>query len=125
MHFWTGYYIISTVPYGTVRDNILAVSLKSPSDVLEEVRDRFKRRRLALNLTQAGLAKRSGVALGSLKRFETTGLVAFDSLLKLALVLDCLGDFNGLAAEDAQSMSGKPLDEVLAGARTRKKGRMT
>ena len=111
--------------FSTHRDNILAVSLKSPKDVLEEVRDRFKRRRLALNLSQAGLAKRSSVALGSLKRFETTGLVAFDSLLKLALVLDCLGDFDGLAAEDAQSLSGKPLDEVLAGTRTRKKGRMT
>ena len=103
----------------------MTVTLKSPNDVLEEVRDRFKRRRLALNLSQAGLAKRSGVALGSLKRFETMGLVAFDSLLKLALVLDCLGDFDGLAAEDAQSLSGKPLDEVLAGTRTRKKGRMT
>ncbi|MBA4174147.1 MAG: XRE family transcriptional regulator [Hyphomicrobium sp.] len=102
----------------------MAISLKSPNDVLQEVRDRFKRRRLALNLTQAGLAKRSGVALGSLKRFETSGLVAFDSLLKLALVLDCLGDFDGLADEDAQAMSGKPLDEVLAGTRTRKKGRM-
>ena len=103
----------------------MAVSLKSPTDVLEEVRDRFKGRRLALNLTQAGLAKRSGVALGSLKRFETTGLVAFDSLLKLAIVLDCLGDFDRLAADDAQSLTGRPLDEVLAGNRTRKKGRMT
>lgn len=112
------------MPYFQRLDNILAISLKSPNDVLQEVRDRFKRRRLALNLTQAGLAKRSGVALGSLKRFETSGLVAFDSLLKLALVLDCLGDFDGLADEDAQAMSGKPLDEVLAGTRTRKKGRM-
>lgn len=103
----------------------MAVLLKSPTDVQEEVRDRFKRRRLGLNLTQAGLAKRSGVALGSLKRFETTGLIAFDSLLKLALVLDCLGDFDGLVAENAQSLRGKPLDEVLAGTRTRKKGRMT
>ena len=103
----------------------MTISLKSPNDVLEEVRDRFKQRRLALNLTQAGLAKRSGVALGSLKRFETTGLVAFDSLLKLAIVLDCLGDFDRLAAEDAKSLSGRPLDEVLAGTRTRKKGRMT
>ena len=103
----------------------MAFSLKSPNDVLQEVRDRFKRRRLALNLTQAGLAKRSGVALGSLKRFETTGLVAFDSLLKLAIVLDCLGDFDGLAAEDAQSLIGRPLDEVLSQTRIRKKGRMT
>jgi transcriptional regulator with XRE-family HTH domain len=104
---------------------MLAISLKSPNDVLQEVRDRFKRRRLALNLTQAGLAKRSGVSLGSLKRFETTGLIAFDTLLKLALVLDCLGDFDRLAADDARSLTGRPLDEVLAGARTRKKGRMT
>ena len=65
------------------------------------------------------------MALGSLKRFETTGLVAFDSLLKLALVLDCLGDFDGVAAEDAQSLSGRSLDEVLSQTRTRKKGRMT
>ena len=103
----------------------MAFSLKSPNDVLQEVRDRFKRRRLALNLTQAGLAKRSGVTLGSLKRFESTGLIAFDSLLKLALVLDCLGDFDGVATDDAQSLSGRPLDEVLAETRTRKKGRMT
>ena len=65
------------------------------------------------------------MALGSLKRFEATGLIAFDSLLKLALVLDCLGDFDGLAAEDAQSLSGRPLDEVLGRSHTRKKGRMT
>ena len=103
----------------------MAVSLKSPNDVLLEVRDRFKQRRLALNLAQAGLAKRSGVALGSLKRFETTGLIAFDSLLKLALVLDCLGDFDGLAAVDVRSLAGRPLDDVLAVTRTRKKGRMT
>jgi transcriptional regulator with XRE-family HTH domain len=113
------------VPFIACRDNILALSLKSPQDVLREVGDRFKRRRLALDLTQAGLAKRSGVALGSLKRFEATGLVAFESLLKLALVLDCLGDFDHLAAEDAQSLSGRPLDEVLERSRTRKKGRMT
>lgn len=103
----------------------MSISLKSPTDVLLEVRDRFKRRRLALNLTQAGLAKRSGVALGSLKRFETSGLVAFDSLLKLALVLDCLGDFDRLAADDVRSLTGRPLDEILAAPRTRKKGRMT
>lgn len=103
----------------------MSISLKSPTDVLQEVCDRFKRRRLALNLTQAGLAKRAGVTLGSLKRFETTGLVAFDSLLKLAVVLDCLGDFDRLAADDVRSLTGRPLDEVLAGSRTRKKGRVT
>jgi transcriptional regulator with XRE-family HTH domain len=102
----------------------LALSIKSPPDVLAEVRDRFKRRRLARNLTQSGLSKRSGVSLGTLKRFETTGLIAFDSLLKLALVLECLDDFDRVASDDDQSLAGRSLDEILAGARTRKKGRL-
>lgn len=102
----------------------MALSLKSPTDVQLEVRDRFKVRRLAMRLTQAGLAKRSGVTLGSLKRFETTGLIAFDSLLKLALVLDCLTDFDKLATQDSTSLDTRTLDEVLATSRTRKKGRI-
>lgn len=102
----------------------MAASLKSPSDVLADVRDRFKQRRLALRLTQSGLAKRSGVTLGSLKRFEATGQIAFDSLLKLALVLDCLGDFEKVAAPDDASITGRSLDEILATSKPRKKGRI-
>ena len=102
----------------------MSTNLQSPSDLLLGVRDRFKRRRLALNLTQAGLAKRSGVTLGSLKRFETTGLIAFDSLLKLALVLDCLGDFDKLAADDDSGLAGRSLDDILAASTQRKKGRL-
>jgi transcriptional regulator with XRE-family HTH domain len=103
----------------------LATSLMSPSDVRLDVRDRFKRRRLAQNLTQAGLAKGSGVTLGSLKRFETSGLIAFDSLLKVALVLDCLGDFDRLAPDDESALAGRSLDEILSLSLTRKKGRRT
>ena len=77
-----------------------------------------------MNLTQAGLAKRSGVSLGSLKRFETTGLIAFDSLLRLALVLDCLEDFDRVAAEDDSALAGRSLDDILAADRPRKKGRL-
>jgi len=102
----------------------LALLLKSPTDVVSEVRDRFKDRRLAKNLSQSGLAKRSGVTLGSLKRFEQTGLIAFDSLLNIALVLDCLGDFDKVCVEDPQTLSSKSLDQVLAAGKTRKKGRL-
>ena len=107
-----------------LRDNILVLSLKAPADTKREVRDRFKARRLAMNLTQNGLATRSGVALGSLKRFETTGLIAFDSLLNIALVLDCLSDFDKVCTEDVQSLTSKSLDQVLAASKSRKKGRL-
>jgi len=98
--------------------------LKSPADVLSELRARFKRRRLALNLTQEGLAKRSGVGLPSLRRFERTGLISLDSLLNLALVLDCLPDFDKVATEDDRSLIGRPLDIVLARKLGRRKGRI-
>lgn len=102
----------------------MALLLKAPADTLLDVRDRFKQRRLAMNLSQSGLAQRSGVALGSLKRFEQTGLIAFDSLLNIALVLNCLSDFDNVCVEDSQGLSSKSLDQVLAAAKARKKGHL-
>src|SRR3977135_3088095 len=95
-------------------NNILAINLKTPHDVQLEIAGRFKARRLAMNLTQEGLAARSGVSWSSLKRFERTGMIALDSLLKIALVLDCLSDFDKLGAGDASAISAKSLDEILA-----------
>ena len=75
---------------------------------------RFKARRLAMNLTQRELAARSGVTWSSLKRFEREGLIALDSLLNLALVLDCLDDFDNLAAESRPLPAAQSLDALLA-----------
>jgi transcriptional regulator with XRE-family HTH domain len=103
---------------------MLALHLKAPQDVLMEIAGRFKLRRLALNLTQEGLAARSGVSWGSLKRFERTGLISLDALLRIALVLDCLGDFDKLAADNEYNLTAKALDDILATPKSRKKGRM-
>ena len=56
-----------------------------------------------MNLPQQELARRSGVPLSTLKRFEREGLISLDSLLRLATVLDCLEDFERLAAGEALS----------------------
>lgn len=89
------------------------------------MRSRFRARRLKLNLTQEGLSKRSGVALPTLRKFERTGIIAFESLLKLALVLECLGDFDKIATESEQSLIGRSLDAVLTQKSGRRKGRIT
>jgi transcriptional regulator with XRE-family HTH domain len=82
---------------------------------------RFKARRLAMNLTQNELAARSGVTFSSLKRFEREGLIALDSLLNLALVLNCLDDFDKLAAESSAILATQSLDALLATPARRKR----
>ena len=51
-----------------------------------------KRRRL----TQQDLSERSGVSLGTLKRFETTGHISLLSLTKLAIALGCENEIRSL-----------------------------
>ena len=58
--------------------------------------ERMKVRRRAMKVSQQKLARRSGVSYASIRRFETTGEIAFLSLLKIALALDCLEDFTSL-----------------------------
>jgi transcriptional regulator with XRE-family HTH domain len=67
---------------------------KNPSDVLEEIAQRHKTIRKKIGLSQRELAERSGVSLGSLKRFESTGQISLESLLKLTQLLNRLDDFD-------------------------------
>ncbi len=66
---------------------------KLPLDILKETAQKHRVLRKQLKLSQAHLAEKSGVSLGSLKRFEQTGNISFESLLKLAHVLGRLHDF--------------------------------
>jgi transcriptional regulator with XRE-family HTH domain len=100
---------------------MISVELKSPNDVRHEIASRFRLRRLEMNLTQQNLAERSGVSWGSLKRFETTGQISLDALLKLALVLKCLGDFERLAVKATSDFGALTLDDLLARNKARRR----
>ncbi len=102
----------------------MAIELKTPHDIQRELAGRFKARRLAMNLSQEGLATRSGVSWSSLKRFEYTGLIALDGLLKLALVLGCLADFDRVCVDGGTGFASKSLDELLREPKPRRKGRI-
>ena len=73
-----------------------------PVDILKATAENHRQLRKQAKLSQAELAMRSGVSLGSIKRFEQTGKISFEALLKLAHVLDRLADFDHLfvAKED-------------------------
>ncbi len=68
----------------------------TPHEIGKELAKRHKALRKQLKLSQSDMAERSGVSLGSLKRFETTGQISLDSLLKLAHLLDRLDDFKSV-----------------------------
>jgi transcriptional regulator with XRE-family HTH domain len=84
---------------------------KTPTDIMQELQTKFKKRRKSLGYTQTELATRSGVSLGSLKRFEGSGQISLESLLKLALVLECLGDFSELCCEEEERFGS--IEEII------------
>jgi transcriptional regulator with XRE-family HTH domain len=66
---------------------------KQPTDFMLEIAEKHKSLRKSKKWSQKEMAERSGVSLGSLKRFESTGQISLSSLLQLAHVLDRLSDF--------------------------------
>jgi len=71
-------------------------SLHTPEEVSKTLADRVKALRLAKGWKQITLAERSGVSLGSLRRFESTGQASLQHLLQLAFALNRLDDFDAL-----------------------------
>jgi len=80
-------------------------SLITPPKALKKVAENMRSLRLEKELTQAGLADRSGVSLASLRKFEQKGLISLASFFKLAMVLGCL---------EKLVEAVKPLDENFA-----------
>ncbi len=77
-------------------DNEFLLNNFNPKAIAEKISNNFKKRRLQLNITQNKLAQKSGVSLGSVKRFETKSEISLKHLLMLALVLDSSDDFLNL-----------------------------
>jgi len=91
---------------------------------MRNIADRARERRLALNLTQLGLSKRSGVSLAVIRLFEQFGKISLESLLKLALALGSANDFAKLF-EKSEYTASISLDELIQQSTKRKRGRVT
>lgn len=102
-------------------DIMISIYLIAPGEMQKKVASRARDRRLALNLSQKTLSAKSGVSYGSLKKFEQTGQISLESLLKLAVVLGCMDDFNALFAE-RRAEKALSLDALIDDVK-RKRGR--
>lgn len=100
---------------------MISILMQSPYEIAQEIAKKSKNKRLDLNLSQQTLAERSGVSYGTLKKFERSGKISLESLLKIALVLDELKNFKHLFTKSADELP-KSLDELLVD-KSRKRGR--
>lgn len=91
---------------------MITLTKKTPDTIQREIAERARARRKELHLSQAALAERSGVSLGSIKRFEREHEISLASLVRLSIALDCREDFDGLFARAHYSS----IEEVIADA---------
>ena len=89
----------------------MIVSLTSPKEATIEIAQRLKERRLALGYTQNGLAKRAGVSVSTLRKFERTAKISLESFLRLVFILELMDDL--LAVFAGKKMKFSSIQEVL------------
>ena len=71
----------------------------TPLDICLSTAKKAVARRKVLRITQKELAGMTGVSFASVRRFETTGKISFESLVKIAIALDLKDDVKNLFLE--------------------------
>lgn len=85
---------------------MLPLELRTPSEIADLLASRVRALRLERGWTQQEIADRSGIALATYRRFERSGRISLERLLKLAVILDAHGSFEDLfALPPARSLS--------------------
>jgi len=97
--------------------DIILPNCLNPHEVAKEIATRVRQRRLELNLTQSGLALRADIKLPTYRHFEQTGEISLSALLRIAVALDALADFNELFAQRKY----ETIDEILNDSKTKRK----
>ena len=82
---------------------------KTPTEIIKNLVLKIQDRRKKLKISQVELAQKSGVSLGSIKRFESKYEISLSSLIAIALDLD--KDFDNLFNQKIY----KSIDEVING----------
>jgi transcriptional regulator with XRE-family HTH domain len=100
---------------------MISVNMMTPTEMQKAIASKVRHLRLEYNLSQQTLSEKSGVSYGSLKKFEQTGQISLESLLKLAVILECMEDFKALfVLKSAEKVLS--LDDLIDNGK-RKRGR--
>ena len=75
---------------------LVGFTLDNADDIARQVAENFRRRRVEKNITRQRISELSEVPLSTVARFEQKGLIAFESLIKLAIALGYAHDIRTL-----------------------------
>lgn len=82
---------------------------KTPKEINLIIAERIRKIRRRRKISQKRLSEKSGVSLGSVKRFENSGEISLISLTKIAVALELDGELERLF-EDAPYLS---IEEII------------
>ncbi len=89
--------------------NNLFINQKTPNEIAKNLADKIKKNRKKLKISQEILAQKSGVSLGSIKRFETKYEISLQSLIKITIALNLDNDIENLFTQKTYTS----IDEVI------------
>ena len=69
---------------------------KTPREIMKRYAENLSVLRKKKGLSQRNLSEKSGVAYGTLQKFEATGVISLESFLKLCKAVDRLEEFENL-----------------------------
>ena len=84
---------------------------KTPNDIAKELVEKIKHHRKKLKISQAQLATKSGVSLGSIKRFESKYEISLNSFIKILIALNLEQDLENLFTQKSYNS----INEVING----------
>ena len=84
---------------------------KTPHEIAKNLAEEIKEHRKKLNISQEVLAQKSGVSLGSIKRFETKYEISLQSFIKITIALALDNDLEKLFSHKAYTS----IDEIING----------
>ncbi len=100
---------------------MISLFMMTTHEMASHIAKQAQYKRLEMNLSQKTLSECSGVSFGVIKKFERTGKISLESLLKIAFALGCLDPFKDLFAKNTHEKMSS-LDELLKD-KTRRRGR--
>ena len=84
---------------------------KTPNDIAKELVEKIKQYRKKLKISQTQLATKSGVSLGSIKRFEAKYEISLNSFIKILIALNLEQDLENLFTQKCYNS----IEEVING----------